>query len=350
MNANMASFRTYVLVMMFTLAIIAAQGQGIEGASKSSLPRVTVVNGRIEVGQTITVDVDHLSDWADTHDPRKLVPYLNGNPLTGSYPEEVNLTENRLLFHLKRTPQSRKEWENLLHEPVLLRPVTFSIGLEDQSPFDTVFDYDQRLNLTIIPKTWGIVSVIVALGLLVLLVYLAIRTNILREDGLVPGRYKPYDLGRVQSAAWFFVISTSYLGLWLITGDIETLTPSILGLMGISAVTALAPRLIGRTRTDQDQPVEASESAPSGSISRGFFTDILSDDDGYSFHRFQLVLWTVLLAIIFLCSVYDNLAIPKFGGTLMVLMGISATTYLGFEMLGRKSPSDVPQTSKEVLR
>jgi hypothetical protein len=336
------ALKLYLLMVLLVLVLTSARttnAQVNEGNVELNRvsPRVIAVSGRLEVGQTITVDVDHLSDWSASHDPRKLVPYLNGRTLPRLYPEEVNLSENRLLFHLDRTPESKQEWGILLQDPVLSRPVSFSVGLEDKLPFETVFDYDHRLNLTVIPKTWGIVSAAAVLGLLVLLVYLGARTNILREAGSAPGAYTRYDLGRVQSAVWFFVISISYLCLWLITGDLDTLTPSILGLMGISAVTALGPHLLATAGSDQDQSTEAAASSSGGSTSRGFITDILSDHDGYSFHRFQIVLWTGLLAIIFLCSVYDDLAMPKFGGALMALMGISAATYLGFEVLGQKS-------------
>ncbi len=339
------------MVMLFALATIAAQGQGIESPSNSSLPRVTAVNGRLEVGQIITVVVDHLSDWSASHNPRTLVPYLNGRALTGLYPEEVNLSENRLLFHLKRTPEAKKEWENLLHEPVMRRSVSFSVGLEGKSPFDTVFDSEKRLIFTVIPKTWAIVSLVLVLGILVLLVYLATHTNILRDPGPCPApKYRRYDLGRVQTAFWFFIVWTSYLCIWLISGDLDTLTPSVLGLMGIIAVTALGPRLMGVPGEDIAQPDAARDSSTNGAVSKGLFTDILSDANGYSFHRFQMVLWTILLGIIFIASVYDNLAMPKFSGALLALMGISAGTYLGFELLGKKSASTDLDPGKEALR
>ena len=335
MNFTISNLRTCVLVMLFGLVPVSANA-----ALNSSLPRVTAVNGRIEVGQTITVDADHLSDWSANNDPRKLVPYLDGKALTGIYPEEVNLSENRLLFHLQRTPESRNEWRNLLHEPVMRRPISFSVGLEQQPPFDTVFDDDNMLTLTVIPKTWGIVSLAVVFGTLVLLVSLSIRTNILRVPGPspTPGKYRPYDVARVQTAFWFSIVSTSYLCIWLITGDVDTVTPSILGLMGISAGTALGTHLIG------------ADSSTSLSPSAGFFTDIISDANGYSFHRFQIVLWTLLLGIIFVSFVYDNLAMPKFSGPLLTLIGISAGTYLGFELLGKRSASTDLGTGKEVLR
>ena len=84
--------------------------------------------------------------------------------------------------------------------------------------------------------------------------------------------------------------------------------------------------------------------------SESFLQDVLSDSNGVSFHRFQMVLWTVLLGIIFVVSVYDNLAMPQFSGPLLTLMGISSGTYLGFELLGKRSASDGLRAGKEVLR
>jgi hypothetical protein len=51
----------------------------------------------------------------------------------------------------------------------------------------------------------------------------------------------------------------------------------------------------------------------------------------------------MMLGIIFVSSVYDNLAMPKFSGTLLALTGISAGTYLGFKVIER------PNRSKSVL-
>src|SRR5207248_1162622 len=77
---------------------------------------------------------------------------------------------------------------------------------------------------------------------------------IIREAGPRPGggKLKPYNLGRAQMAFWFFLIYTSYLVIWLITGSLDTITPSLLGLMGISAGTALGEALIdsGKDTTD----------------------------------------------------------------------------------------------------
>jgi hypothetical protein len=65
--------------------------------------------------------------------------------------------------------------------------------------------------------------------------------------------------------------------------------------------------------------------------SLGFFRDILRDDQGVSFYRFQMAVWTLVLILMFCSSVYRDLVMPQFSSTLLGLMGISAGTYLGFK-------------------
>lgn len=78
-------------------------------------------------------------------------------------------------------------------------------------------------------------------------------------------------------------------------------------------------------------------------ITDGFFADLLTDANGYTFHRLQVVVWTVVLGIIFLWSVWRTLSMPEFSETVLALMGISAGTYLGFKIPERQTaPSDAP--------
>jgi hypothetical protein len=66
--------------------------------------------------------------------------------------------------------------------------------------------------------------------------------------------------------------------------------------------------------------------------SEWWFTDILSDAEGVSFHRFQLLSWTIVLGAIFAVGAYRDLAMPVFDTTLMGLLGLSAGTYLGLKI------------------
>jgi hypothetical protein len=108
----------------------------------------------------------------------------------------------------------------------------------------------------------------------------------------------------------------------------------------LSALMALQRALTADEIAEQQQKqqrlatVNASLAAlPSPvSTSDGLVLDILRDETGISFHRFQMVAWTVILGFIFIVAVHKTLAMPDFSATLLGLMGISAGTYVGFKI------------------
>ena len=69
---------------------------------------------------------------------------------------------------------------------------------------------------------------------------------------------------------------------------------------------------------------------PGGPV-RQFFLDLLRERSNVDFHRFQLIAWTLILGLVFVFGVFKQLAMPKFDATLLILMGISNGTYLGFK-------------------
>jgi uncharacterized membrane protein YhdT len=362
-------------------------------------PKVTGIEGHLELDDIVKVEVEHFTEWAATNDATKLVPFINGRAIRGNYPEEIHPDKSRLHFHLEITPQNKEVWTDLLGEPQgTQRPVTFSIGLENQSPFESVFGENNPVPLSVISPVYGLLALLVVVFPLILFLWLARRTNIIREPGPNPGsgKFKPYNLGRTQMAFWFFLIYVSYLVIWLITDALDTITASLLGLMGISAGTALSEALIdsgkdtaqsgqfqqltgekqaleqsitqleleladlnsksaaaaedvanrdslnkqlqdNRTRLAQvNQQLQTLMPAISTSASRGFLQDILADANGYSFHRFQIFAWTIVLGIIFVSSVYNRLTMPEFSATLLGLMGLSSGTYIGFKFPEQK--------------
>ena len=145
---------------------------------------------------------------------------------------------------------------------------------------------------------------------------------------------RPYSLSLFQMSFWFFLVIAAYVFMWLITDELDTITDSILGLIGIGAATALGAALIDKNKTAPmpDEP---------GGKSRGFLNDVMSDPTGVSLHRFQMFVWTLVLGVIFIGSVYKNLEMPEFSATLLGLMGISSGTYLGFKV-PEKQGSDTP--------
>jgi len=357
-------------------------------------PRVIGIEGNLEADDLIRVEVANLAEWAKTNNPSKLIPYLNGLGLTANYPEEIHASENHLHYHLRITAQNKKVWIDLLGAPEHARkPVAFSVGLDGQSPFESVFhEPDNTVQLTVISPVYGVIAFIIVVATLVLLIWLAKKTSIIRERGpKVGGKLRPYNLGRTQMAFWFFLIYASYIVIWLITDALDTITPALLGLMGISAATALSEAMIDSSKNDardtqlrdltaekesleqsipelQSQVTALSSKTSmtaddlsnrdslnaqlqvartrlgqankqikdltpqsSSAVSAGFLRDILADATGYSFHRFQIFAWTIVLGGMFISSVYNQLTMPEFSATLLGLMGISSGTYIGFK-------------------
>ena len=70
---------------------------------------------------------------------------------------------------------------------------------------------------------------------------------------------------------------------------------------------------------------------------KGVMYDLLAENNLISFHRFQIFVWTLILGIMFVASVYNELAMPEFSATLLGLLGISAGTYVGFKLPETKS-------------
>lgn len=297
------------------------------GGQSEWSPKVTGISGRLEVGKEIVFTVMHLSEWAQTHDPQRLVPFINGRSLRRLYPEQVDLSQNQVRFHLHRTPDTKSVWDDLFHEPVLSRAVAVSVGLEDQPVFDSAFDYEHEVPLTIIPRSWGLVSLLVVVFTSAVFVYLARTTNLIRDpsSSIEPRIARPYSLGRAQMAFWFLLIFVCYVSLWLVTGDYDTIGHSQFVLALISCLTAVGSRVVSIG------PAEGVDDAPRRS--KGFFIDLLSDSNGVRIHRFQLCAWTLLLGIIFAATVYDDLVMPNFGDSLLALVGISATAHVGFTYL-----------------
>lgn len=327
----LSKFLTIALVLLLIVATRASsQTQNtttqVNNQSETS-PKVTAVSGKLEVGKEIVLTVTHLPEWAQTHDPQKLVPFINGRSLKRLYPEQVDLSQNQVRFHLHRTPDTNRVWNDLFHEPVLTRSVSVSVGLEDQPVFDSAFDYEHEVPLTIIPRTWGLVSLLVVVLTLGVFFYLARTTNLIRDPTatIEPSTARPYSLGRAQMAFWFLLIFVCYVSLWLVTGDYDTIGHSQFVLVVISSLTAVGNRMvsIGLTESIDDAP----------RLSKGFFIDLLSDSNGVRLHRFQLCAWTLLLGLIFAAIVYDDLVMPNFGDSLLTLIGINAAVHVGFTYL-----------------
>lgn len=265
------------------------------------------------------------------------------------------------------------------------RPIEVSVGLAGESPVPT--DVTRTQNNPVSQFNILRVRVYRFLGWLVAFVAgvwffirLAKDRDLLRDRAPVvwPQR-RPYSLSAVQGAWWFILIVFSFIFIWLVTGQ-QDLSSTALILLSISLGTALGATVIDVNKkasgvSDQTNPAELNQLLSEkqkieeeleelkrrkkeaegfaekkaeydkkieeirqkfpgaiGPAHEGFLLDILSDASGISFHRFQMMVWTVVLGVLFISSVLGRLAMPEFSTTLLALMGISAGTFLGFKI------------------
>jgi len=338
----------------------------------------------VELGDVIVVEGNNfdtlLNQAACEH--KNVVLYLDDRPLRDvtAHPP-TDLAKQSLRFTLKRTENARDVWTYLLGKPALARrPTNVSIGIEDGFAIKS----SSFVNLQVIPPLWFAFWVILFILLVIGFLVLAIKSNLLRDSVPSPGggENRPYSLARTQIAWWFFLVLASYLFIGIITGDFNTtITGTVLGLLGISAGTAVGSAMVDANKSTPD--ASATQAAAALNIqarlaqldaaitqvntalaanpndtaaaqtlaasmkekeerlsqlkklnnqSENFLLDILSDANGVSFHRFQMAAWTLVLGIIFITQVYKVLAMPDFNGSLLVLLGISAGTYVGLKI------------------
>jgi hypothetical protein len=91
-------------------------------------------------------------------------------------------------------------------------------------------------------------------------------------------------------------------------------------------------RNVGREGIKDNDEVWANILGSPPYTSKNFFDDILTDVNGSSFHRLQMLVWTLVLGMLFVYSVWKRLSMPEFDTALLALQGITAGTYLGFKL------------------
>jgi len=261
-----------------------------------------------------------------------IVLFINGMPIKGLKPESCDKTQGHVRYLLHRTDDSEDVWHKLLGSPRhYANPVSLSVGADPQF---SVRSEVAEFYLEAVPRGWFFLFIVLAALFAFFIVTLSRRTSIIRSGhATVPPHRRPYSLSLFQMVFWFFLVIVAYVFMWLINDELDTITESVLALIGIGAATA-----IGSTMIDKNKTQTAPEAAD---VSRGFVKDVLSDADGISLHRFQMFVWTLVLGVIFVASVYETLSMPEFSTTLLGLMGISSGTYLGFKVPEKNAP-DAP--------
>lgn len=348
--------------------------------------------------------------------------FFNGRELEALDGTVYDSSRHAFGFRLSRNDQNKAVWTGLLGAPTttLHRSVVVALGMRvnGANPQPTITGDGMSATFQIRIFSWQLLLVAVAAsGFVLYLVYGNARKRSTLRDNLLPQldvARQPYSLARWQMAFWFTLIFTSFVFLFVLLWDTNTVSTQALSFMGISGVTALASVSIDAYK---DSPADAANrglqalglrccedvarvkqeitarqtelaslppapaatpstlsagtavspgTAASGAsavsaterrrlqlhteiedrntvlrmyedhirpyVSQGWFRDITTDLNGTALHRLQTFCWTLALGAVFLISVYRELSMPDFNGTLLALMGISGAGYVGFKI------------------
>jgi hypothetical protein len=374
------------------LATTTTAADGLQIVSLAQSPDADFINGKpssIRLNGKLWVVLNHSLPEGAT----KYALFLNDEEIKGLDPPVVTSLRSQpaLVFVLKRAPLNDAFWRDLLGSPrsdhvnvVVSLGRQSGAGLSDRivgAPDGAGFGLE-------VFTRWDLALATGVIVLVLILVWGHARSRTTLRDNLLPQlapSRQPYSLGRSQMAFWFTLIFVSFVVLFLLLQDTNVLTSQALLLMGISGATAAAAIAVDVAKTSpadvancalqalglntyedvqrvqqeilvrQQQLAALPPTSPQRTqlqieindrtsilrtyeektrpfVSQGWFKDVTTDINGPTVHRLQVVFWTAALGAIFLYSVYRNLAMPEFNGTLLTLMGISSAGYVGFKI------------------
>lgn len=282
----------------------------------------------LEAGNSFTVKMDKEKNCRQDRQYSLLIEGID----TGLHQIGCDPSSGRLAFELRRdpsspvTPSSKAAWEAMLGSPWnsgtgFIRSLRFTVTSPAASGVEAVSS--GLLTLRLLNPAKAVFGAILVIAVWCILYLLGKNSGMVRDRG-GPGttlKDRTFSLARVQMAWWFAIILASYIFLWVVTGEMASLSIQALSLMGISGASGLVSAGLDKSK---------QAALPK---SRGrFFEDLLTDAEGITLHRFQMLVMTVVIGIFFADHVATQLTMPEFDANTLALLGISAGTYLGFKV------------------
>jgi hypothetical protein len=266
-------------------------------------------------------------------------PFDTTAPPTYGWGESEGETYNRVVFHLAAPKDAREleKWHAIIRavggdcdaEISVARPIT---GANDALRIPTLVNTDVaygpatklvRRSLPLVPPMRQGSAGIAVIFTIAIVLAAALGTRALRDGrgpGLAPGDEAPWSLARVVFAWWIMICVSSFAYLWAMMGEHRgILSKTVPLLLGIQGTTMLISAGYGRKQHAKP--------------SQGFFSDLISEAGEPEISRLQMLVWNLVLGVIFLWISMFEWKMPEFDATLMTLLGISSTAYVGFKFL-----------------
>lgn len=143
-----------------------------------------------------------------------------------------------------------------------------------------------------------------------------------------------YSISKTQALFWTFLVAFSGVYVYILKAAFIMIPNQILILLGLTGGTALASR-INAVSKDPAVPKEImqevrKEVQKGGRIPR--LRDMISIGGRMNVYKFQMAVFTIITGIIVFVELIKSFNFPEIPNTLIVLMGVSNTLYLGNEV------------------
>ena len=352
------------------------------------------VGPELGLGESLIVTFAGLDEWRKTHKDADLILYLDGHPVS-NVAALAGQTAQEVVFHLEWGQESGKDWAAIMGRPQFAsRQVRVQVGAKDQPPFPgahslplvtlsskwfSVFAVAFILLLSgflMVARTSDLLRegtsapavgrrpyslgrsqmaiwffVVVAAFMFIWIVtgtYQPLTPSVLTLIGISAGtalgaamidsnkQATVDNLGRSLDAERLR-LETELASLNATIAEARARIAAAIPGTDVSGLNDQLTKNLGDVALKQErrsqiqQQLQAVGTDVMPRASRRFLDDILSDENGVSFHRFQIAVWTLVLVVIFGFVVYSTLGMPNFDEKLLALMGISSGTYLGFK-------------------
>lgn len=298
----------------------------------------------LQLGDHVVLQVWGLRDALQHYGrkPAELRLFIGGVVLPMK-PEEVDTLHSRdtatVRFLLKRDVTTEPTWQ--LFYQVWRRldyAAQFGIGFDNGQLGQSFPTDSETIYLELVRRNDLIIGLLTVGGILCLLLYLGVRSNLLRSDtvrgnldadtlaasSLISDNYRtiPFSLAKVQLGFWTFLIISAYLLCYMVTGELPDLPASLLGLLGISLGSNVFSRSLTSNQLNSNGPLTVN------TASRGFWRDILAEQTRFSLPRIQFFLFNLLVGFYFVRYVWKLWAMPDLDTNLIALISVSAGGFL----------------------
>jgi hypothetical protein len=310
----------------------------------SIVPRPTVHRDAPGFGDRLVVYLKNTKKLIDSQ--KEVVLYIDHYPLKHVKGQRV---DDHIYNFTLMNDQDTAFWTSLFlnakHHKGQTR-VDISIGTIDGA----VVSNSINKPLEIYREGWMIFSWIAFVILSIVIMVAGGKSNILREtcdcqcSDTVKKKRRPFSLARTQMAFWTTIVAFAIIYIYFATGYMPEVSNTTLVLLGISASTTVFGYLIDNNVANSNTRTPGQEGDKCCSL--GFFRDIVSDNGVPGIHRFQNIVFTLLLGIIYFYKVSHNLQMTEFSTNLLLLMGISSGAYVGVKFIV-STPSNTPTVASK---